>query len=141
MNAVNIQFQSERIVQSWFLALARTVQEKDLDSHMSLVSQRIKVYGMPSKGVIDYKEWKKRRRYEFENNELLSISHNGLRIISTTPRRINFNTTQVMLGKDGKMVELDKNIILEKEQDDNWRVVEENVNKWQVKKMDLSRLK
>ena len=140
MNAVNIKFQSERIVQNWFLEMSRTIQEKDLENHMSLVSRRIKVYGMPSKGVVDYKGWKTRRRFEFDNDSLLSLNHQRLRIISTTPRRINFNTVQVMLGKDGKMVELDKNIILEKEQDDNWRVVEENVNNWQVKKMDLSKL-
>jgi hypothetical protein len=44
-----------------------------------------------------------------------------------------------MVGKDGKMVILDKNIIIEHEEDGTWRVVEENVNKWRVKKLNLKK--
>ena len=107
--------------------------------HLQNISQKINVYGMPSKAVIKYKEWKARRERELNNQELLALNYQGIRIISSSAKRITFNTTETIVGNDGKMVFLDKNIILEYEEDKSWRVVEENVNQWRVKKLNLEK--
>lgn len=104
---------------------------------MSLVSERVQVYGMPSKDAINFREWKHRRSNEFKKQEVLALNYGGIRVISSTVRRIRFQATEKLLGQDGKMVLLDKHIMLEKEDDQNWRVVEENIKSWQVKKLDL----
>ena len=137
MSAVNHHTLAEQTVRSWFMSMSGSVQSRDIEQHMQHVSKKINVYGMPSKGVISYKEWKSRRHFEFKNDELLALNYQGIRIISCSTKRITFNTSETMVGKDGKMVILDKNIIIEHEDDGTWRVVEENVNKWRVKKLNL----
>ena len=122
--------------QAWFAGMSASIKAQDLHAHMAHVSKKVLVYGMPSKELIKYKEWRSRRRNEFENNEIISLNYQGLRIINATQRRLSFTTTEVLVGKDGKMVWLDKKIILELE-DQQWRVVEENINSWRVKKLNL----
>ncbi|MGD8784894.1 MAG: hypothetical protein PVG75_10675 [Thioalkalispiraceae bacterium] len=137
MNAVNQQVVDRQTVHAWCLDISQSIKQSNLDSHMQLVSKKVKVYGMPSKGVIDYKEWRARRKYEFSNASLLAINYQNISVISSTARRLRFNATETMLGKDGKLVVLDKNIILELEDGGYWRVVEENVINWRAKKLNL----
>ena len=137
MNAVNQQVIDRQTVHAWCLDMSQSIKQADLDRHMQLVSKKIKVYGMPSKGVIDYKEWRSRRKFEFQNASLIAINYQDIQMIGSSARRLRFSANQTMLGKDGKMVILDKKIILELEEDGIWRVVEENVNSWRVKKLNL----
>ena len=137
MNAVNQQVIDRQTVHAWCLDMSQSIKQADLDRHMELVSKKIKVYGMPSKGVIDYKEWRSRRKFEFQNESLIAINYQDIQMIGSSARRLRFSANQTMLGKDGKMVILDKKIILELEEDGIWRVVEENVNSWRVKKLNL----
>jgi hypothetical protein len=139
MSAVNHHTLAEQTVRSWFMSMSGTVRSRDIEQHMQHVSKKISVFGMPSKPVISYKEWKSRRHNEFKREELIALNYQGIRIISCSNKRINFNTNETMVGKDGKMVILDKNIIIEHEEDGAWRVVEENVNKWRVKKLNLKK--
>ena len=80
-----------------------------------------------------------RRKFEFANGEILALNYQKVRLISSTQRRIRFCTVETTVGKNGKMLVLNKNIILEHEDDSAWRVVEENVTNWQVKNIDLSK--
>jgi len=138
MSAVNHHVIAEHTIHAWCMNMTSSVLQQDLDAHMQLVSTNIKVYGMPGNGVIDYAGWKIRRKHEFASKELLVLNYRNIRLITSTQRRLTFNVTETMVGKDGKMVILDKNIVLEKETDGQWRVVEENINKWQVKKINLA---
>jgi len=137
MNAVNQHVIDLQTVQAWCLDMSQSIKQRDLDKHMQLVSKKIKVYGMPSKGVIDYKEWRARRKYEFINESLMALNHKDIKLVGSTARRLRFIANETMIGKDGKMVILNKNITLELEDDSVWRVVEENVNDWRVKKLNL----
>jgi len=138
MNAVNEHMIAEQTIHAWCIDLSRSIQQQDIDKHMQLVSQRVQVYGMPTKDTINFRQWKSRRKNEFVNDTLLAINFKEVRLISSTPKRLRFNTQETMLGKDGKMVLLDKNITLELEEDETWRVIEEKVNSWRVKKLDLA---
>lgn len=139
MNAVNHHVVAEHTIQAWCMAMSSSIKERDLDTHMQLVSPHVQVYGIPGNGVINYKGWEARRKFEFENGELLLLNYQGIRLITFTPRRATFNTTETMIGKNGKMVLINKNIVLEKEQDGQWRVVEEKVKGWQVRKINLGK--
>ena len=138
MNAVNEHIIAEQTVHAWCIDMSQSIQQQDIEKHMQLVSQRVQVYGMPSKDTINYRQWKARRKNEFNNDSLLAINFKGIRLISSTAKRLRFNTNETMLGKDGKMVLLDKNITLELEDNETWRVIEEKVNSWRVKKLDLA---
>ncbi|VAW95799.1 hypothetical protein MNBD_GAMMA21-1550 [hydrothermal vent metagenome] len=138
MSAVNEHMIAEQTIHAWCIDLSRSIQQQDIDKHMQLVSQRVQVYGMPTKDTINFRQWKSRRKNEFINDTLLAINFKEVRLISSTPKRLRFNTQETMLGKDGKMVLLDKNITLELEEDETWRVIEEKVNSWRVKKLDLA---
>jgi len=137
MNAVNQHVITEQTIHAWCMDMSSSIKQRNLEQHMALISERVQVYGMPSKDSINYKEWKNRRRNEFSNNEVLALNYEGVHIISSTTRRIRFETTEKLLGQDGKMVFLNKQILLECEDDQAWRVVEENVQSWRVKKLDL----
>ena len=139
MSAASDHMIAEHAVMAWCLGMTDSVKHADLNQHMNFVSKRVKVYGVPSKDVIDYRDWKARRKYEFSNGETLSLNYQKIRLISSTQRRIRFSTSETTLAKNGKMLILNKNIILEHEDDDVWRVVEENVTDWQIKNIDLSK--
>ena len=140
MSAVNQHVIVEQTIHAWCMDMTESVQQQDLDRHMKLISEKISLYGLPGNNMIDYAGWRARRKYEFENQELLVLNYRNMRLINSSDRRIRFNVIETMVGKDGKMVTLDKNIVLENESDGQWRVVEENINSWQVKKINLANL-
>ena len=137
MNAANQHVIDMQTIHAWCLDISQSIKQRDLDLHLSLISDKIKVYGMPSKGVIDFKEYRARRKYEFKNDSIMALNYQNIKLIGSTAKRLRFTANETMLGHDGKMVILDKNFILELEEDGVWRVVEENVNNWRVKKLNL----
>lgn len=139
MSTTNHHLLAEQTVRSWFMSMSATVQTRDIEQHMQHVSKKVNVYGMPSKAVINYTEWKSRRHNELKNKELLALNYKGIHIISCSAKRITFNTNETLVGKGGKMVIIDKNIIIEYEDDDTWRLVEENVKKWEVRTLNLKK--
>lgn len=139
MSAASDHVIAEHTIMAWCMGMSDSIKNADLDRHMGYVSRRVKVYGIPSKEVIEYRDWKARRKHEFENDDILALNYQMVRLISSTQRRIRFATTETTVVKNGKMLVLNKNIILEREDDGIWRVVEERVNDWQVKNIDLSK--
>jgi hypothetical protein len=139
MSAATDHVIAEHAMLAWCLGMSDSVKHADFERHMSSVSRKVKVYGVPSKEVIDYRDWATRRKFEFKHGEVLSLNYQKSRLISATPRRIRFSTVETTVAKDGKMLLLSKNIILEHEDDGIWRVVEELVTNWKIKNIDLSR--
>ncbi len=137
MNASRQHVIDLRTVHAWCLDVSQSIKQRDLDRHMQLVSKKINIYGLPSKGVIDYKEWRARRKFEFKNESLITLNYQDVKLIGSSARRLRFTATETMVGKDGKMVILNANFILEREDDGVWRVVEENIHGWRVKKLNL----
>lgn len=139
MNAVNEHVLAEHTVHTWCQGMADSVKNRDLAAHMAHVSRRARVYGVPGKDAIDFRAWEARRRYEFANEELLALNYQQIHLISSTQRRLRFNTHEITVGKNGKLLQLIKNIILELETDGIWRVVEETVTDWTLRQLDLSK--
>jgi hypothetical protein len=139
MSAASDHVIAEHTVAAWCMGMSDSVKNADINAHMENISRRVKVYGNPSKEAIEYRDWKARRKYEFANSETLSLTYQNVRLISSTQRRIRFSTTETTVGKNGRMLVLTKNIILEREDEMHWRVVEEHITNWQMKNIDLGK--
>ena len=137
MSAVNQHVIDMQTVHAWCLDMSHTIKHSDLNNHLNLVSKKLRIYGMPSNDVIVFKDWLKRRKYEFQNGSLMAVNYKDVKMSASTGKRLRFSANETMVGRDGKMVILDKDFILELEADNVWRVVEEKVNNWRVQKLNL----
>jgi len=125
---------SELDIRKWLSNITETVKAKDLQKHMDLVSENVAVYGMPSGKTLSYADWYNRRRSEFKRNLLNDLKYDKLKVKNYGLRRLIFDIEEIMDGTNGDIAIIEKQIILEQEQDDQWRVVEETIKKWKFLK-------
>ncbi|NOZ37090.1 MAG: hypothetical protein GXP11_03285 [Gammaproteobacteria bacterium] len=125
----------QTIIGNWLEQLTRSVEKRDLAAHMQLISEQVKVYGLPGGQIIGYKQWKKRRHTEFSQAQLLALSYRLLNIKTITSRRLRFHVEETMQACNGTCIFIDKDIILELETDDHWRVVEERIHHWKLEQV------
>ncbi len=125
-----------QIIHKWQEAMTKTVSDKNLPVHMELISKKVEIFGNPSKEHINYAGWYKRRKNEFEKQNVICISYANTKIRTITQRRIIFNVNESIVGTDGRIIMLNQDVILEREDDDQWRLVEQNVRSWKHYKMD-----
>ena len=125
-----------QVIYQWQDAMARTIGERDLPNHMELISKKVEVFGNPSKEHINYAGWYKRRKNEFEKESVVCVSYANTKIKTITLRRIIFNVNESIVGADGRIITLNQDVILEREDDDQWRLVEENIRSWKHYKMN-----
>lgn len=130
------QPEEAQIIYDWLDKMSSTIAGKMLPEHMELVSKKVEVYGNPRKDTINYMGWYKRRKNEFEKNSVVCVSYSGLKIKTIAQRRIIFNVNESIAGTDGRILLMNKDVTLEREDDDGWRVVEENIRNWKQQKMD-----
>ncbi len=124
------------IIYEWQEAMSRTISSRNLSNHMELISKKIEVFGNPSKDHINYTGWYKRRKNEFEKQNVVCVSYANTKIRTITQRRIIFNVNESIVGTDGRIIMLNLDVILEREDDDQWRLVEQNIRSWKHYKMD-----
>lgn len=115
------------VAREWLEASARTANAKDYEAHMDLISRKVQVFGIPGLEVIGYDDWAKQSRHEFDTGVLRKVSYNGLKVQVMTPGRVMFKTIESVEANDGAVQAHGVEIILEKEQDGKWRVVQERV--------------
>ena len=123
MSQLNPHDETLSTVNWWCDAMGQTLRDKDLEGHLSLISPSLRIYGLPSKQIVDYEGYRKRRQYELRNDILITLNYVNVRIVTSTQRRISFRAKEKLVGKDGTLVTLDKSIILEREDDAVWRMV------------------
>lgn len=120
----------QTIIGNWLKQLTRSVETRDLTAHMQLISEQVKVYGLPGGQIVDYSQWKKRRHTEFSQAQLLALGYRLINIKTIALLRLVFHVEETMQACNGMCVFIDKDIILELEADDHWRVVEERIHHW-----------
>lgn len=130
------QSEEIQVIYKWQEAMSESVRNRDLPAHMALISKKVEVFGNPSKEHINYTGWYKRRKNEFEKHNVLCTSYANTRIKTITLRRIIFNVNESIVGTDGRVIMLNQDIILEREEDDTWRLVEQNIRSWKHYKMN-----
>lgn len=117
----------------WCNKISRSVTRRDINEHMSQISDKLRVYGVPGYDYLTFCDWEKRRRYEFKHNLLLNLTYKLIKIKSSTPRRIKFQSEETMRATSGKVIILDKDITLELATDEEcWQSVEETIHSWQT---------
>lgn len=125
---------SELDIKKWLSTVCETVKNKDLDKHMDLVSENVMVYGLPNGQTLTYEDWKKRRKSEFQRNLIKNLAYEKLKIKNIGLRRLIFNIEEIIDATNNDLLIVNKNITIEYEQDNHWRVVEENIQKWKYLK-------
>jgi len=125
-----------QVIYHWQEAMSKTIGNRDLPGHMELISKKVEVFGNPSKEHINYAGWYKRRKNEFEKGSVICVSYANTRIKTITLRRIIFNVNESIVGTDGRIIMLNQDVILEREDDDQWRLVEQTIRSWKQYKMN-----
>ncbi len=126
---------AQHIAEDWLEAISLSVKNQDINEHMRLISKHVHVYGIPGVDVLNYQQWLYRRHNEFLCKRLHSLKYKMIRIKNDQQRRLGFEVEEQMIATNGKAYIIHKDILLEREQDDNWRVVEEKIHSWQ--KMEI----
>jgi len=121
------QEQAQQIAEQWLTEAAESAGNKDLQTHMGMISKRISVQGVPGFDNIDYDIWYTQCKHQFEMSMIKSIAYKGFNLISATETQITFTIYETVVGSDGTLNEQIMEMLLEKEDDDVWRLVNERV--------------
>jgi ketosteroid isomerase-like protein len=108
-------------------AMALTANAGTYASHMDLISKDVSVYGVPGFDVIGYDDWARQCKYEFDQGLLKRVSYEGLRVLTMAPGNVLFNTTETVEGTDGTINHHGLEILIRKEADGKWRVLQERI--------------
>jgi ketosteroid isomerase-like protein len=106
-------------------AMALTANSGAYAAHMDLISKDVSVYGVPGFDVIGYHDWAHQCKYEFDEGLLKRVSYEGLRVVTMTPGNVMFKTTETVEGTDGTINRHGLVILIRKEADGKWRVLQE----------------
>ncbi len=118
---------SEHIAQQWLDAAATTTNAKNFTAHMDLISKRVNLVGVPGFENIGYDAWAAQCKHEFEQRILKSVRYDGLKLVAATATRVLFKTFETVEGNDGTINAQGIEVLLEKEDDGQWRLVQERV--------------
>lgn len=116
---------AQAIARRWLEDREISVAVRRLSSYLGLVSPKLHVYGLPDRPELDFASWMARCTCEWP--QLQRLRYEGLRLKNAGLRRIGFLTREVRQTLDGRELTLDKEIILEHEEDGVWRAVEETL--------------
>jgi len=108
-------------------ALAQTAHAGDYTAHMALISKDVSVYGVPGFDVIGYDDWARQCKFEFEAGLLKQVSYEGMRVVTLTPGNVLFKTIETVEGTDGTINRQGVEILIRKEDDGQWRIVQERI--------------
>lgn len=118
---------SEEIAKLWLKNTERSVEKKDHTAHMALISKKVSLQGVPGYENIGYDDWAAQTKHELDNNILKSVHYDGCKMISTTSTHIMFKTFETVKANDGTVNAQGIELLLEKESDGHWRLIQERI--------------
>ncbi|HQS57927.1 MAG: hypothetical protein B7Y56_05995 [Gallionellales bacterium 35-53-114] len=118
---------ADRPARDMLEALALTANAGAIISHMDLISKEVCVYGVPGFDVIGYDDWARQCEYEFDEGLLKRVSYEGLQVVTATPANLLFKTMETVEGSDGTVNRQDVEILIRREADGKWRVLQERI--------------
>ena len=119
---------SEEIAKQWLENSATTAAtNKDHEAHMNLISKKVSLQGVPGFENIGYDDWTAQTKHEFENNVLKSVTYKGFKLLTSTLTHIMFKTFETVEANDGTINAQGVEMLLEKEEDGQWRLVQERI--------------
>ena len=117
--------EGENIARRWVEDREISLAVRRLQMHLDLVSEDLRVYGVPGADCLDAEAWAARRRRDW--TRLKSLRHEALRMKNITLRRIRFSVSEVLTTVNGATLTTEKEILLEQEAEGVWRAVEERI--------------
>ncbi|MEE9321266.1 MAG: nuclear transport factor 2 family protein [Granulosicoccus sp.] len=117
----------EVIAQAWLDASALTATNKDFEAHFNLISKKARITGVSGYESISYDDWARQSEQEFKNNVLEKVTYDGLKMSANNDTKIMFKTMESVFANDGTQKVHGVEIVLEKEEDGIWRVIQERV--------------
>jgi hypothetical protein len=118
---------TESIAKKWLEQASNTAADKDHAAHMNLISRKVSLQGVPGYENIGYEDWAAQTQHEFENNVLKSVSYKGYKTLTSTLTHIMFKTFETVEANDGTINAQGVEMLLEKEEDGQWRLVQERI--------------
>ncbi len=118
---------SKEVALNWLQNVSNTLFNKDLSGHLNLISKSVSLRGVPGYENIDYSAWSAQCEHEFTNNLVKSVSYSGLKMLVANDEQIMFKTLETIEAADGAINEMGIEVLLKKEDDGVWRVIQERV--------------
>ncbi len=123
-----LAIEPEQIAQDWLNASAKTASNKDFEGHFNLISKKVRVTGVPGFDEgISYDDWARQSEQEFKDNVLDKVTYDGLKMSAHNDKQVMFKTMESVFANDGSHRSHGVEILLEKEEDGVWRVIQERV--------------
>lgn len=116
-----------KIAAQWLQNFAATANQHDFAAHMNTISRKVQLFGVPGFEVINYDDWSSQCEHEFAEQTLKSVSYEGLDVVTMTPLKIMFKTFERVEANDGTVNEAGVEMLIQKELDDTWRLVQQRV--------------
>ena len=117
----------QAIAEQWLKEFTDTANNKDVTSHMALISKRVSLQGVPGFENIDYADWYNECKHEFENDILKGVQYEGFELMTATDTAVMFKTFETVEGTDGIANAHGVEILLEQEDDGKWRMVQQRI--------------
>jgi ketosteroid isomerase-like protein len=118
---------AEQTAREWLDACCDTLARYDHAAHMNLISKQVQVFGIPGYPVIGYDDWHAQCAHEFDQKLVASAQYDGLELLEEAEDRIRFATIETISAVDGTVDSHPIEILLAREDDGQWRVVEERL--------------
>ena len=118
---------SEKIARLWLEESARSANALDLQAHMNLISKRVALTGVPGFDTLAYADWNAQCEHEFSQKQLKRVAYQGFKLVVETESRVMFKTHETVEGMDGTINAQGVEMLLEKEADGVWRLIQERV--------------
>jgi hypothetical protein len=116
-----------KIAQQWLQDSACSANALNLNEHMNLISKRVSLTGVPGFDSIGFDDWHAQCEHEFTNKLLKRVQYQGFKLIVETDTRVMFKTHETVEGVDGTINAQGVEMLLEKEADGVWRLLQERV--------------
>ncbi len=113
--------------QNFLARFAQTAIARDHGAHMKMISKKVRLYGLPGHEAITYDDWSQQCAHEFAQGLMDSISYLGLEMKLETETLICLETHETIEAKDGTVHDHRLEIFIEREDDGEWRLVQERI--------------
>lgn len=105
------------IAHEWALACCETLERRDVEGHMDLISKRVKVYGLANLDVVDYNFWRRQVQEQFAAGLVTSVRYYLSAVKADSDAQLRLTAIEYLTDKDGSEHESPLLITLCKEED------------------------
>ena len=115
------------IAKAWALACCETLERRDIEAHMNLISKQVKVFGLADFEFVDYNFWLKQVQDQFASDMVTSLRYYLSAVKVDSETQISFTAIEYLTDKEGQEHENPLLVVLSKEADGIWRAIEEKI--------------